>query len=62
VIEEGLKPDDWVVSGSLLLVRPRMLIRPDRVPMPTLGQPAAAIPAPAVPKTPGSPIPEKAKR
>ena len=36
VIEEGLKPDDWVVSGGLLQVRPRMLIRPDRVPMSTL--------------------------
>ena len=35
VIEEGLKPDDWVVSGALLQVRPRMLIRPDRVPMST---------------------------
>ena len=35
VIEEGLKPDDWVVSGGLLQVRPRMLIRPDRVPMST---------------------------
>jgi len=62
VVEEGLKPDDWVVSGGILQARPRMVIRPDRVPMPTLGQPAAAIPAPAVPKTPGSPIPEKAKR
>ena len=51
VIEEGLKPDDWVVSGSLLQVRPRMLIRPDRVPMPTLGQPAVADQAPAEPKT-----------
>jgi multidrug efflux system membrane fusion protein len=36
VIEEGLKPDDWVVSGGLLQVRPRMLVRPDRVPMSTL--------------------------
>ena len=36
VIEEGLKPDDWIVSGALLQVRPRMLVRPDRVPMSTL--------------------------
>ena len=33
VITNGLKPDDWIVSGGLLQVRPRMLIRPDRVPM-----------------------------
>ena len=45
VIEEGLKPDDWVVSGALLQVRPRMLIRPDRVPMSTLEK------APPRPKT-----------
>ena len=36
VIDEGLKPNDWIVSGGLLQVRPRMLIRPDRVPMSTL--------------------------
>jgi len=62
VINEGLKPDDWVVSGGILQVRQRMLIMPDRVPMPTLGQPAVGAPAPAVPKTPGSPTPEKAQR
>ena len=60
VIEEGLKPDDWVVSGGILQVRARMQITPDRVPMPTLGQPGAAAPAPAVPKTPDSPRPQKA--
>jgi membrane fusion protein, multidrug efflux system len=58
VIEDGLKPDDWVVSGGILQVRRRMLVMPDRVPMPTLGQPAAAAPAPAVPKTPESSRPE----
>ena len=41
VIESGLKPDDWVVSGGLLQVRPRMLIRPDRVPMSTFEKAAA---------------------
>ena len=61
VIEEGLKPDDWVVSGGILQVRARMQITPDRVPMPTLGQPAAAAPAPAVPKTPESPSTRKAE-
>jgi len=38
VIEQGLEPDDWVVTGGILQVRPRMVVRPDRVPMPTLGQ------------------------
>ena len=37
VIEQGLKPDDWVVVGGLQQVRPRMTVRPERVPMPTLG-------------------------
>ena len=45
VIEEGLKPGDWVVSGGLLQVRPRMLIRPDRVPMSTFEK------APAEPRS-----------
>ena len=36
VIEEGLKPDDWVVTGGLLQVRPRMKVKVERVPMPTL--------------------------
>ena len=42
VIEEGLKPDDWVVSRRNPAGPAAMVIRPDRVPMPTLGQPAAA--------------------
>jgi multidrug efflux system membrane fusion protein len=62
VIDQGLKADDWVVSGGILQVRPRMVIKAERVPMPALGQPAAADPEPAVPNTPGSPTPEKAKR
>jgi len=62
VIEEGLKPDDWVVSGGILQARPGREIRPERVPMPTLGQPAVSDPAPAEPKTPGSPTQDKAKR
>ena len=40
-IEEGLKPDDWVLSGGILQTRQGGKIKPDRVPMPTLGQPAA---------------------
>ncbi len=36
VIEQGLKPGDWVVVGGLQQVRPRIKARPDRVSMPTL--------------------------
>jgi multidrug efflux system membrane fusion protein len=36
-VVEGLRPDDRVVVGGLQQVRPRMQIRPDEVPMPTLG-------------------------
>jgi multidrug efflux system membrane fusion protein len=43
VIEDGLKPDDWVVVGALQQVRPRMQIQPDRTPMPSLA--AAGPPA-----------------
>ena len=37
VIADGLKPDDRVVIGGLQQVRPRMEVRPDETPMPTLG-------------------------
>ena len=36
VIEEGLKPDDWVITSGLLQVRPKMKVEIERVPMPTL--------------------------
>jgi multidrug efflux system membrane fusion protein len=36
-VVEGLRPDDWVVVGGLQQVRARIRIRPDKVPMPTLG-------------------------
>jgi multidrug efflux system membrane fusion protein len=41
VIESGLKPGEWVVSGGIQQVHPRMPIRPDRVPMPALHMPPA---------------------
>jgi multidrug efflux system membrane fusion protein len=37
VITEGLKPKERVVVGSLQQVRPRMVIQPDLMPMPSLG-------------------------
>jgi multidrug efflux system membrane fusion protein len=36
VITEGLKADDWVVVGGLQQVRPRMPVRTDQIPMPSI--------------------------
>jgi multidrug efflux system membrane fusion protein len=48
VIEDGLKPDDWVVTGGLLQVRPRMQVQAEKVAMPTLvGRPTGGEPTPA---------------
>jgi multidrug efflux system membrane fusion protein len=41
VIEQGLKPDDWVVVGALQQVRRGDDVRPERAPMPSFGQPDA---------------------
>jgi multidrug efflux system membrane fusion protein len=46
VITEGLKPDDWVVVGGLPQIRPRMVIQPDKVPMPTMTQAESRRPLP----------------
>jgi multidrug efflux system membrane fusion protein len=62
VIEEGLKPDEWVVTGGLLQVRPRTPIRPDRIPMPTIGPLPGTEPPPADSKKETAPTIEKAKR
>jgi multidrug efflux system membrane fusion protein len=35
---EGVTKDDWVVVGALPQIRPRMEVRTDKVPMPTLTQ------------------------
>jgi membrane fusion protein, multidrug efflux system len=40
VITQGLKPDDRVVVGSLQQVRPRTVVQPDQMTMPTLSNPA----------------------
>jgi multidrug efflux system membrane fusion protein len=42
VITQGLSADDWVVVGSLQQIRPRMEVRPEQIPMPTLGRSAGA--------------------
>lgn len=49
VIEEGLKPDDWVVVGALLQLRPKMDVETDQTPMPI---PGTAIPSPGGAPTP----------
>jgi multidrug efflux system membrane fusion protein len=41
VIEKGLDATDWVVIGALQQVRPRMVIQPDQVTMPSLTTPAS---------------------
>jgi multidrug efflux system membrane fusion protein len=37
VISSGLKPTDRVIVGGILQAKPKMKIRPDPTPMPTLG-------------------------
>ena len=55
VITEGLKPDEWVVVGGLQQVRPRMPVKPDRMPMPSYGQPDASTARRPPPVRPGRP-------
>jgi membrane fusion protein, multidrug efflux system len=38
VITAGLKSDEWIVVGAMQQVRPKAKIKPDRMPMPTLGE------------------------
>jgi multidrug efflux system membrane fusion protein len=48
-----VKPDEQVVVGGLMQVRPRMVVQPERVPMPTLGRPTTPeAPAKAAAPTP----------
>ncbi len=42
VIEDGLKPDDWVVIGALQQLKPKMEVDPEPTAMPTPGTPAEA--------------------
>jgi len=49
VIQDGLKPDEWVVVGGLQQVRPNLVIEPEQVEMPVLGLPTAGETAPAAP-------------
>jgi len=64
VIDDGLKPDDWVVVGALQQLRPRMDVEPEQTPMPTPGAPIPDTPS-GQPSSPaarpsGSPGPQPA--
>lgn len=51
VVIEGLKPSEKVVVGGLQQLRPKMVIKPDPTPMPTIGAGQLAEPAGAKPKS-----------
>jgi multidrug efflux system membrane fusion protein len=57
VITEGLKPDDWVVVGALLQVRPHMTVSPERMAMPTLSPASPDRATPAAARQPQPPPP-----
>lgn len=46
VIEDGVRPDDWVVTGGLQQVRPHMQVSPEEMPMPTLANVEGHAPSP----------------
>jgi membrane fusion protein, multidrug efflux system len=53
VIESGLEKTDWVVTGALQQVRPRMQVEPDQQPMPTQPPEAPRVNDRAQPPPPG---------
>jgi multidrug efflux system membrane fusion protein len=55
--KEDLRDDDWVVVGAVQQVRPRMQVKPDEVPMPTIPTPAGGEAPPPVPGKPQPPPP-----
>jgi multidrug efflux system membrane fusion protein len=59
VILDGLKPEDWVVVGSLQQIRPRMEIKPEQIPMPSLGPAESSAPTS---ETESSPKPQRGER
>ncbi len=59
MIEEGLKPDDWVITGALLQVRPKMKVDAERTTMPTLL--GRAVSGDAATPSPLTATPEKEK-
>ncbi|MGA2059649.1 MAG: efflux RND transporter periplasmic adaptor subunit [Thermoguttaceae bacterium] len=59
VILDGLKPEDWVVVGSLQQIRPRIEIKPEQIPMPSLGPAESTTPTS---ETESSPKPQRGER
>ena len=59
VILEGLKAEDLVVVGSLQQIRPRMEIKPEQIPMPSLGPAESSTPTS---ETESSPKPQRGER
>ena len=59
-VVEGVNPDDWIVVGALQQVRPRMVVDPEQITMPTLETTGQA-PSP-VPSKPQPPPPGKGKK
>ena len=55
-VVEGVNPDDWIVVGALQQVRPRMVVDPEQITMPTLettGQAPSPVPSKPQPPPPG---------
>jgi len=59
VILDGLKPEDWVIVGGLQQIRPRMEIKPEQIPMPSLGPAESSTPTS---ETESSPKPQRGER
>jgi RND family efflux transporter MFP subunit len=57
VIEEGVKPDDWVVVGGLQSLRPRSEVDTEQIPMPVPGAPT-----PPVSPPPGKQVDKEPKK
>jgi len=55
VIDQGLKPEEWVAVGALQQIRPRAVVQPEKMAMPTLGPLPAAVSQPTASPAPGEP-------
>ena len=62
VINEGLKPSEWVVVSGLQQVRPRMPVQMEQMPMPSYGPASGAPPPIQGEQKPQPPVQGKAKR
>ena len=60
VILTGLKADEWVAVGGLQQIHPRGTVKPQKIPMPTLGPVETAAPTAETESTPNTPRAEGA--